>query len=127
VYVRTAWVAAAQYPRVLAAADAGVCLHRSSSGLDLPMKLADMAGAGLPVCAFDYGPCLSERFRSDHHGLLFKTADQLAAGLRALLGGHPNDTSLLDRLRAAIATEREPSASWDEGWEAEARALFFQR
>jgi beta-1,4-mannosyltransferase len=127
VHVRTTWVAAADYPRVLAAADAGVCLHRSSSGLDLPMKLADMAGAGLPVLAFDYGACLAERFRPGEDGLLFTNADELANGTRALLGGHPSDLTLLARLRASVAAARRSPAptSWDDGWEAEARPLFY--
>lgn len=118
-HVRTLWLEPDDYPRVLAASDLGLCLHRSASGLDLPMKIADMQGAGLPVCALDYGPCLDE-ILPPGAGLRFDDAGALARMLVDLLATLPAATPGLDRLRAG--SSRTPGATWRAGWEAGARA-----
>jgi beta-1,4-mannosyltransferase len=121
VHVRTAWLEPDDYPRVVGAADLGLCLHRSASGLDLPMKIADMHGAGLPVCALDYAPCLDEMLRHDDTGLRFADAGTLARQWVTLLATFPDATPDLDRLRANV--EKARGTTWRTGWEAEAREI----
>ena len=58
--VKTLWLEPADYPTLVGMADLGLCLHQSSSGLDLPMKLADLRGAGVPAAAYDYAPVLAK-------------------------------------------------------------------
>ncbi len=57
--IKTVWLDVDDYPKMVTAADLGVCLHFSSSGLDLPMKVVDMFSAQLPCLAYYYH-CIGE-------------------------------------------------------------------
>jgi beta-1,4-mannosyltransferase len=119
VQLRTRYLEPDDYPRVVGSADLGLCLHRSSSGLDIPMKVADLFGAGVPVCALDYGACLAERVRHGDNGLLFSNASQLADVLFDLFETFPVDQKALDRLRTGARKSARPT--WEEGWTREAK------
>ena len=121
VHLRARWLEPEDYPRVVGSADLGLCLHRSSSGLDIPMKVADLFGAGVPVCALDYGACLAERVRHGDNGLLFSKAEQLSDVLFDLFETYPADQKLLERLRNGARKSARPT--WEEGWVRDARPV----
>ena len=140
VCVRTAWVESEDYPKVLSAADLGVCLHTSSSGLDLPMKVVDMFGAGLPVLAARYDTIhelvasgeedptdgrrggKNKNGKRKRNGALFSDAEELAAALTRLLRGWGEGAIELDELRAGAEVAAE--TRWAEHWEKHAAPLF---
>ena len=113
-HLRTLWLPYRDYQSLLGAAHLGLCFHRSSSKVDLPMKVMDMFGAGLPVCALDYGPCLAEQVQHRVNGLVFTTAAELAAQLRELFSDFPHGTALLNQLRDGVGRCRQQP--WDDSW-----------
>ena len=120
IHLRTQWLPYREYQTLLGAAHLGLCFHRSSSKVDLPMKVIDMFGAGLPVCALNYGPCLAEQVQHRVNGLLFETGTELAAQLRELFGGFPAGSPLLEQLRQGV--ERSRQEPWDASWKEHAQA-----
>jgi beta-1,4-mannosyltransferase len=90
VEIVTAWLEAEDYPRLLASADLGVSLHTSTSGLDLPMKIVDMFGCGLPVLAKRFST-IGEQVLDGQNGRLFDTSNQLRQILVELAMGFPNN------------------------------------
>ncbi|KMT02434.1 hypothetical protein BVRB_9g203860 isoform B [Beta vulgaris subsp. vulgaris] len=121
---RTMWLSAEDYPSLLGSADLGVCLHTSSSGLDLPMKVVDMFGCGLPVCAASYS-CIEELVKVERNGLLFSSSSELADQLLMLFKGFPNACNVLASLRNGTLEERS-SAAWATEWEEHAKPLVLE-
>jgi beta-1,4-mannosyltransferase len=112
--VRTVWLEPNDYPTLIAMADLGLCLHQSSSGLDLPMKLADFRGASVPVCAYDYAPVLNEVLTPGRQGIAFRDPGELAQVLVALATADMSKVPMFASARTWLAAN--PPERWDEHW-----------
>lgn len=111
--ILTAWLSTRDYASLLACADLGISLHKSSSGVDLPMKVVDMFGAGLPVAAYSAFESFGELIKEGQNGCGFETADQLTGILTRLLG--VGGTVELAQLKKGAI--REGSLRWNKEWD----------
>ena len=124
IIVKTLWLEPADYPRLIGMADLGLCLHQSSSGLDLPMKLADLRGADVPTAVYDYAPVLGEVMTAGQEGITFRDPGDLANVLAGVARGSTAPDSALARSRAWLA--QHPSERWDAQWDAAARRVLLE-
>lgn len=99
------------YASLLGATDLGISLHTSSSGVDLPMKVVDMFGTGLPVLGWSKFEAWPELVTEDVNGKGFGSARELSDLLAEVLGS----SEKLARLRKGALLECE--RRWDEEWD----------
>lgn len=119
VLICSAWLSTGDYASLLGAADLGVSLHTSSSGVDLPMKVVDMFGAGLPVIGWGEFEAWPELVREGINGRAFASAAQLQALLVDLFSDGGGG---LQRLRQGAL--QECSRRWNDEWDPVAGQLF---
>ncbi|EUC35794.1 glycosyltransferase family 33 protein [Bipolaris zeicola 26-R-13] len=119
VIIKTAWLTHADYALLLASADLGISLHTSSSGVDLPMKVVDMFGAGLPVVGWGKFEAWPELVKQGVNGLGFQSPEELALDLAAFFG---SDGRLRETLK--VGALRESEHRWDDEWDGVGGKLF---
>jgi beta-1,4-mannosyltransferase len=119
--VKAVWLEPADYPTLIGMADLGLCLHQSSSGLDLPMKLADLRGAGVPVATYDYAPVLGEVMTAGREGITFRDPGELANLLVSVATRSMAPEAPLAKSHAWLA--HNPPERWDAQWDASARRV----
>ena len=120
VNIQAKWLEIDNYPKMVAAADLGVCMHMSSSNLDLPMKIVDMFSSKLPCFAYNY-PTIGELVHSNENsqkpnGALFKTSDDLhklliehfSQGVQKSIDGLEKYRDNLDKFM---------DETWDDHWQ----------
>ncbi|MCJ1477490.1 mannosyltransferase [Lambiella insularis] len=119
VTIKTAWLSTADYASLLASADIGISLHQSTSGVDLPMKVVDMFGAGLPVVGWGRFAAWPELVQDRVNGRSFGSAEELQIILVELLG---DDVQQLENLR--LGALKESRNGWDNEWDSVVGKLF---
>jgi len=108
--IRLVWAPSHLYPSLVASTHCGISLHTSSSGVDLPMKVVDYFGAGVPVLATDF-EAIGELVVEGKTGYLFHTDIELMRLLQEIL----SDDTFLDEVRDGVAAWRQQS--WESHWE----------
>ncbi|QLG70285.1 hypothetical protein HG535_0A02230 [Zygotorulaspora mrakii] len=103
------WLSPTDYPKLLQLCDYGISLHTSSSGLDLPMKILDMLGSGLPVIASNY-PVLEELLVHEKNGLKFLDRRELHEALVFAM----KDANIYKSLHETVLLEQ--GNRWDSSW-----------
>jgi len=118
---RTVWLEPGDYPVLIGMSEAGLCLHQSASGLDLPMKLADFRGAGIPAFAYDYAPVLAEALTPGQEGMTFRDPGDLAALIVAIARADLSKVPDFARARTWLAAHS--SERWEPEWQRVAKPV----
>lgn len=113
VTVKDVWLSNENYPRILKIANLGISLHYSSSGLDLPMKIIDLFGAGVPVISMNY-PVVHELVKEDINGVCMKDnrdGQEMCDKIHDILFDNPE---LLGQIKKGAM--KESQYKWDDEW-----------
>merc|ERR1711957_227560 len=133
VQVLTPWLKPIEYPLLISIADIGICLHVSTSGLCLPMKVLDMFGCHIPVLARSYATIKEELVYDGKNGRVFENVVDLVDCLVNVLNlnvvmdddnsnnsdkrnnyQEKNEKNTLPMMRMDIASRMKKG--WDENW-----------
>ena len=123
------WLSAEDYAKMVASCDLGISLHTSSSGVDLPMKVVDLFGCGVPTLAHRY-KAISELVVEDFYRLTFEDSQDLHLQLTQLLKHfyanysphYSGELTPIDRYRKNI-TRHFLNPRWETNWEQVAKPL----
>jgi len=117
IQIEMPWLESEDYPKVLACSDLAVCLHTSSSGLDLPMKILDFFGSGIPVLAVGFN-AIDELIKDGVNGHIFSNGKELAVMITELM----KDNGKLIQMREDVISGEKKR--WDQVWTDIAKPIF---
>lgn len=117
VIIKNAWLSSEDYPLILSVADLSISLHTSSSGIDLPMKIVDFFGCGVPVITLRF-PAIDELVKNGINGLITDSDKDSSVSesqeIYRLLTQVFTEEGLLNKLKQGAL--KESNLRWDENW-----------
>lgn len=116
IIIKNVWLKIEDYPKILKISDLGISLHYSSSGLDLPMKIVDLFGCGIPVISMNF-PSISELVKNNINGLILKDNNneiELFEKIKLLIIDNYDGKKLYNNLKKNCIIESEKN--WDDEW-----------
>lgn len=126
------WLSAEDYIKMVGSCDVGISLHSSSSGVDLPMKVVDLFGCGVPVLAYKYA-AINELVKDEIYGRTFRDSSDLFRHIvDCLKNFHLQDCSREDLVISPLGQyrkniiERFLSSRWEDNWKKIAKPVFDQ-
>lgn len=115
VIIRSAWLSSEDYPVILSLADLAVSLHTSLSGIDLPMKIVDFFGVGVPVVTLNF-PAIGELVKDKVNGLITHASEKSSETqeMCKLITEVMGDPRLLSTLKQGALEESKNR--WNSNW-----------
>lgn len=123
VTVKNVWLPSDAYPLVVSTADISISLHTSSSGIDLPMKVVDFFGCGIPVISLDF-LAINELVKDGINGIIVRQTEKKSLGdsicdaLITLL----TDQTIYEKVKSGAMSES--SDRWDQCWDRKLGKIF---
>lgn len=84
------------------------------------MKVVDMFGTGLPVCAASFN-CIGELVKDRVNGRVFSTDEELANQLEELLAQFPKNFDQLNELGKGVKEFQKKR--WEDNWRENAKPV----
>ncbi|CAH6718923.1 chitobiosyldiphosphodolichol beta-mannosyltransferase [[Candida] jaroonii] len=120
--IKSVWLSYEDYPIIMAVADIGISLHTSSSGMDLPMKILDFYGCGVPAISLNY-PAISELVHEGVNGYITDTND--ATELSRLLKKTFQNKGGYEKIKENAI--KESQQRWKQNWNDKLGEIFNYR
>lgn len=120
ILIKNVWLPIKEYPNILKISDLGISLHYSSSGLDLPMKIVDLFGSGIPVLSMSY-PVINELVKDNVNGLIMENNNDPIEMSDKIYNVLFNDNQLFIKLKEGALLESQEH--WDDEWDAKLSSI----